>query len=117
MTHDQREIHRKKRILEYAERVGNINKTCRYFGVARSTFYLWRDRYRELGEEGLRSRRFDTKAQLESEVDASILCPLESFHVSFAHVFVEVGSGGNGKRRPGILQSLREVAPLRLRQR
>ena len=40
MTHDQREIHRKKRILEYAERVGNINKTCRYFGVARSTFYL-----------------------------------------------------------------------------
>ena len=57
MTHDQREIHRKKRILEYAERVGNINKTCRYFGVARSTFYLWRERYRELGEEGLRSRR------------------------------------------------------------
>jgi hypothetical protein len=25
------EIHRKKRILEYAERVGNIHKTCRYF--------------------------------------------------------------------------------------
>jgi hypothetical protein len=37
MTHEQREIHRKKRILEYAERIGNINKTCRYFGVARST--------------------------------------------------------------------------------
>ena len=34
MTNDQREIHRKKRILEYAERVGNINKTYRYFGVA-----------------------------------------------------------------------------------
>ena len=57
MTHEEREIHRKKRILEHAERMGNINKTCRYFGVARSTFYLWRDRYRELGEEGLRSRR------------------------------------------------------------
>ena len=28
-----------------------------YQRVARSTFYLWRDRYRELGEEGLRSRR------------------------------------------------------------
>ena len=41
MTDDRREIHRKKRILEYAERVGNINKTFRYFGVARSTFYLW----------------------------------------------------------------------------
>ncbi len=37
MTRDQREIHRKKRILEYAERIGNINKACRYFGVASMT--------------------------------------------------------------------------------
>jgi transposase InsO family protein len=68
MTHDQREIHRKKRILEYAERVGNINKTCRYFGVARSTFYLWRDRYREFGEEGLRSRRCGPLNRLPNRV-------------------------------------------------
>ena len=34
MTRDQREIHRKKRALEYAERVGNINKICRYFGIS-----------------------------------------------------------------------------------
>ncbi len=57
MTKDQREIRRKKRVLEYAERIGNINKACRYFGVARSSFYVWRDRYRELGDEGLKSRR------------------------------------------------------------
>ncbi len=50
MTHDQREIRRKKRVLEYAERIGNIKKACRYFGVARSSFYDWRDRYRELGD-------------------------------------------------------------------
>ncbi len=57
MTNDQREIRRKKRVIEHAERTGNVHRTCRYFGVARSTFYLWRERYRELGEEGLRSRR------------------------------------------------------------
>jgi len=57
MTNEQREIHRKKRVLEHAERIGNVNKTCRYFGVARSTFYLWRARYRELGDQGLKSRR------------------------------------------------------------
>ena len=39
MTEDQREIRRKKRVLEYAEKVGNINTTCRRFGIARSTFY------------------------------------------------------------------------------
>jgi transposase InsO family protein len=54
--------------LEYADRVGNINKTCRYFGVARSTFYLWRDRYRELGEEGLGSRRCGRLNRLPNRV-------------------------------------------------
>ena len=53
MTTDQRGIRRKKRVLEYAAKIGNINTTCRRFGIARSTFYLWRDRYRELGEAGL----------------------------------------------------------------
>ena len=57
MTRDQREIHRKKRVLKYADKVGNINKACRYFGVSRSSFYEWRNRLRELGDEGLKSRR------------------------------------------------------------
>ena len=57
MTEAQRKIRRKKRVLEYAEKLGNINTTCRRFGIARSTFYLWRDRYRELGEAGLARQR------------------------------------------------------------
>ena len=56
MTHDQREIQRKNRVLEYAEPTGNIRRACRHFGIARSTFYLWRDRYRERGEAGLTRR-------------------------------------------------------------
>jgi hypothetical protein len=48
MTEDQREIRHKKRVLEYAKKLGNINAICRRFGIARSTFYLWRNRYREL---------------------------------------------------------------------
>lgn len=57
MTENQREIRRKKRVLEHAEKIGNINTTCRRFGIARSTFYLWRDRYRESGEAGLARRQ------------------------------------------------------------
>jgi transposase-like protein len=53
LTEDQREIRRKKRVLECAEKLGNINKKCRRFEIARLTFYLWRDRYRELGEARL----------------------------------------------------------------
>jgi transposase len=50
MTPEQREIQRKRRVIEYAEQTGNIRKTCRYFGVGRSSFYLWRARYREFGD-------------------------------------------------------------------
>ena len=58
MTEVQREIRRKKRVIEYAEKIGHVGRACRHFGFARSTFYLWRDRYRESGDEGLKSRRF-----------------------------------------------------------
>ncbi len=36
MINDQREIRRKKRVIEYAENIGNVRKACRYDGVARS---------------------------------------------------------------------------------
>ncbi len=38
MTEIQREIKRKKRVIEYAEKNGNIKTACRRFGIARSTF-------------------------------------------------------------------------------
>ena len=57
MTEAQREIRRKKRVIEHAEKIGHVGRACRHFGIARSTFYLC-DRYRESGDEGLKSRRF-----------------------------------------------------------
>jgi transposase-like protein len=53
MTHEQREIHPKKRVIAYAEKIGNVRKACRYFGIARSTFYFWRGRYREFGDSSV----------------------------------------------------------------
>ena len=46
----QKEIMRKRRVLDDAEKTRNINKTCRYFGAARPTLYLWRQAFRERGE-------------------------------------------------------------------
>ena len=42
MNKDQREIQRKLRILRYAEDIGHVAKTCRYFGIGRSSIYRWR---------------------------------------------------------------------------
>jgi len=54
MKAKEREIRRKKRILDHAVESGNVAKTCRYFGIPRSSFYRWRNVYLEYGEEGLR---------------------------------------------------------------
>ena len=52
MTVDEKEINRKLRILNHANQSGNIAKTCRYFGIPRSLFYVWRNTYRKCGDEG-----------------------------------------------------------------
>ncbi len=32
----------------------NVAKTCRYYGMARRTYYFWWNRYQEFGIEGLK---------------------------------------------------------------
>ena len=39
MNKAQRDIRRKKQVLEHAASIGNVWKSCRYYGVARSGFY------------------------------------------------------------------------------
>ena len=57
MTTDEREIIRRRRILDHADESGNVAKTCRYFGIPRSLFYVWRIAYRQHGDEGLRRKK------------------------------------------------------------
>lgn len=57
MNNDQREIRRKLRILGHAAESGNVCQTCRYFGIARASFYRWRDAFRQHGEAGMANAR------------------------------------------------------------
>ena len=61
---------------------GNIAKTCRHFGISRSTFYLWQDRYLNKGKRGLKnlsSRPKTVKATPGSIVKAVIKLRKEKF--------------------------------------
>jgi hypothetical protein len=49
MSKAKRDIKRKLRILNYAKKIGNIRKTCRYFGISRAGFYLWKNAYEKFG--------------------------------------------------------------------
>jgi transposase-like protein len=41
------------RVLDHAERTGNVAETCRVFGVSRKTFSEWRNRAARYGLDAL----------------------------------------------------------------
>jgi hypothetical protein len=57
MTTEKRDIQRKLRVLQHAEKIGRARKACRYFGVGRSSFYRLRDAYQKHGEAGLKNAK------------------------------------------------------------
>ena len=56
ITKDERDIQRKLKVLHHAEKSGHMAKTCRYFGVGRSSFYRWKAAYAQHGEAGLNAQ-------------------------------------------------------------
>lgn len=53
MSKAERDIKRKLRVLKDVKERGNAAKACRNFGIARQTFYDWKARFEESGNEGL----------------------------------------------------------------
>ncbi|MEW2386604.1 helix-turn-helix domain-containing protein [Micromonospora sp. NPDC047707] len=52
-----RQARRRLAILRHAEEIsGNVAKTCRYYGISRTRFYIWQRRFQEEGLAGLRDR-------------------------------------------------------------
>ena len=57
MNKAQRDIQRKLRVFNHAKKIGNIRKTCRYFGVPRSLYYVWKASFEQFGEKGLINKK------------------------------------------------------------
>ena len=55
--HEERQIQHKLKVLNHARQSGNTAKSCRYFGISRSTFYRWRSAYRKCGDKGLINKK------------------------------------------------------------
>ena len=53
MNEEQRVVQQRLRVLEHAQKTGNVRKTCRYFGIGRSSFYRWKRAFDRNGESGL----------------------------------------------------------------
>jgi transposase InsO family protein len=54
---DDRRAHARLRVIEHYLRVTkNVSRTCRFFGMSRTTFYVWFRRFEKEGAIGLRER-------------------------------------------------------------
>ncbi len=52
-----RKVKARLRMLQHAQRVsGNVSQTCRFFGVSRALFYIWKKRFEKNGLAGLRDQ-------------------------------------------------------------
>jgi transposase-like protein len=84
MTKAQRDISRKLRVLNYAEQIKNISKTCRYFGISRQTYYEWKKAYSEKGETGLINSKpcpENPKLRTPPEIEEKILYLRKTYHL------------------------------------
>jgi transposase len=57
MNQKKRDIQCKLRILRHAEENGHAARTCRYFGVAKTSFYRWKALYKQEGEANLINKK------------------------------------------------------------
>ena len=84
MTNEERDIQRKLKVLQHAEKIGNACKACRYFGVGRSSFYRWRDAYQKHGEAGLKNAKSIPKNpanQTPAEIVDKVLYLRRKYHL------------------------------------
>jgi transposase-like protein len=72
-----RKVKAKLRMLQHAKRLsGSVSQTCRFFGVCRAFYYIWKKRYEENGLAGLRDlprRPHHIKFHIPPEIVSLIL--------------------------------------------
>ena len=74
MMKPRREAFHKLRILKYAEEIGSVVKTCRYFGVGRASFYRWKNAYERFGKAGMVDRRVNVMCGSPVECKVFLIC-------------------------------------------
>lgn len=70
-------------LRHFTEVTHNVAKTCRYYGIGRTAYYEWYNRYQAEGEEGLRdkSRRpIHSPHATQTEVVAKIIYLRQNYH-------------------------------------
>ena len=87
MYHSNQKILRNKvRLLNLAEELGNVSKTCKVMGLSRDTFYWYKSAVDEGGVSALinKNRR---QPNLKNRIDEAIEQAVSEFAIEFQRTF------------------------------
>ena len=88
---EKSDVKRKLSVINYADKIGNIRKACRHYGVTRSTFYIWLKRYKEEGEKGLINNKpcpENRKLRTPIEVEEKVLYLRKKYHFGPERIYL-----------------------------
>ncbi|MCK4431435.1 MAG: helix-turn-helix domain-containing protein [Candidatus Aminicenantes bacterium] len=87
MLKAERNIKRMLRVFRYAKEKGNINKACRQFGIPKSLYYVWYEKY---GEASLTKKKpcpANLKLWIYPEIEEKILNLRKIYHPEPNRIF------------------------------
>lgn len=98
-------------IIKYALKTNNVSKTCQLFGISRTIYYRWYNKYKSHGMEGL-GRKVNKKPNMPNkvtkEIEEAILNHVNKYPEDGPRrIYYELKSGGYTVGHTGIYNVLK----------
>ena len=90
-TKERSDIRRKLNVIHYARKSGNVNKACRHYGVSKSIYYRWLNRYKKDGESGLINQKpcpENPKLRTPIEVEEKVIYLRKKYHFGPERIYL-----------------------------
>ena len=90
-TKERSDIRRKLNVIHYARKNGNINKACRHYGVSKTIYYRWLNRYKKDGEYGLINQKpcpENPKLRTPIEIEEKVIYLRKKYHFGPERIYL-----------------------------
>ena len=91
MAKAKRDIKRKLTVLNHYQKTQNVAKTCRHFGISRASYYVWKARYEQYGEEGLINKKpcpINIRSRVAADIEEKIIYLRKKYHLGPERIYM-----------------------------
>jgi transposase InsO family protein len=88
---EKRDIKRKLNVINYAKKIGNVKKACRYYGISKAAYYAWIERYGRYGEAGLINKKpcpENPKLRTPKHIEEKVIYLRKKYHFGPERIYM-----------------------------